>query len=126
MSGTERIPAGGAEEDADDVRLMALVAKGDTQAFERLVERHQALVIGTVGRMLGSNSDVEDLAQQVFLRGWRSAGRYAPRAKLTTWLLKTTRNLVFNEIRRTKRQAQVSIQPAPQGEELPVKDEAVQ
>ena len=105
---------------------MGRVANGDTQAFELLVERHQALVIGTVGRMLGSNSDVEDLAQQVFLRVWRSAGRYVPRAKFTTWLLKITRNLVFNEMRRTKRQAQVSIQPDPQGEELPVKDESVQ
>ena len=105
---------------------MSLVGKGDTRAFELLVERHQALVIGTVGRMLGSNSDVEDLAQQVFLRVWRSAGRYVPRAKFTTWLLKIARNLVFNEMRRTKRQAQVSIQPDPQGEELPVKDESVQ
>src|ERR1700759_1896459 len=94
MSGTERIPAGGAEEDADDVRLMALVAKGDTQAFERLVERHQALVIGTGGRMLGSNSDVEDLAQQVVLRVWRSAGRYVPRAKFPTCLRKNTRSMV--------------------------------
>jgi RNA polymerase sigma-70 factor (ECF subfamily) len=126
MSGTERKPAGGAEDDVDDVRLMSLVANGDTQAFEHLVERHQALVIGTVGRMLGSNSDVEDLAQQVFLRVWRSAGRYVPRAKFTTWLLKITRNLVFNEMRRTKRQAQIPIQTDPQGEDLPVKDESVQ
>src|SRR6478672_2722313 len=109
MSGTERIPAGGAEDDAADVRLMSLVANGDTRAFEQLIERHQALVIGTVGRMLGSNSDVEDLAQQVFLRVWRSATRYVPRAKFTTWLLKITRNLVFNEMSRTKRQAHVPI-----------------
>jgi len=95
-------------------------------AFEYLVERHQALVIGTVARMLGSNSDVEDLAQQVFLRVWRSANRYVPRAKFTTWLLKITRNLVFNEMRRTKRQAQVPIQPEAQGEDLPIKDESVQ
>ena len=95
-------------------------------AFEHLVERPQALVIGTVARMLGSNSDVEDLAQQVFLRVWRSANRYVPRAKFTTWLLKITRNLVFNEMRRTKRQAQVPIQPEAQGEDLPIKDESVQ
>jgi len=126
MSGTDRIPAGGADDDAEDVRLMSLVAGGDTRAFEVLIERHQALVIGTVGRMLGSNSDVEDLAQQVFLRVWRSAARYVPRAKFTTWLLKITRNLVFNEMRRTKRQAQIPIHPDPQGEDLPVKDESVQ
>ena len=92
----------GAEE-IDDAALMAEVARGDTVAFERLVERHQALVIGTVGRMLGSNSDVEDVAQQVFVRVWKSAPRYRPTAKFTTWLLTITRNLVFNEIRRRKR-----------------------
>jgi RNA polymerase sigma-70 factor (ECF subfamily) len=126
MSGTDRIPAGGADEDAEDVRLMSMVGRGDTQAFERLIERHQTLVLGTVARMLGSNSDVEDLAQQVFLRVWRSAGRYVPRARFTTWLLKITRNLVFNEMRRTKRQGLVPIQTDPQGEDLPLKDETSQ
>jgi RNA polymerase sigma-70 factor (ECF subfamily) len=70
----------------DDAALMAGAARGDIAAFEQLVERHQALVIGTVGRMLGNNSDVEDVT-----------------AKFTTWLLTITRNLVFNEARRRKR-----------------------
>jgi RNA polymerase sigma-70 factor (ECF subfamily) len=126
MPRTDRTPAGEAENDAEDVRLMSLVARGDDKAFENLIERHQALVIGTVARMLGSNSDVEDIAQQVFLRVWRSAGRYVPRAKFTTWLLKITRNLVFNEMRRTKRHVHVPMQTEPQGDDLPIKDEAVQ
>src|ERR671922_374190 len=41
---------GRSEEDADDVRLMALVGRGDTQAFEQLIEKHQALVAGTIAR----------------------------------------------------------------------------
>jgi RNA polymerase sigma-70 factor (ECF subfamily) len=126
MSRTDPTLAGGSEEDAEDLRLMSLVAGGDTSAFEKLIERHQALVVGTVARMLGSNSDVEDLAQQVFLRVWRSAGRYVARAKFTTWLLKITRNLVFNEMRRTKRHAHVPMQPEGQVEQIPVKDESVQ
>ena len=113
-------------EDNEDVRLMRLVARGDTAAFEELVERHQALVLGTVARMLGSNSDVEDIAQQVFVRVWRSAPRYQPRAKFTTWLLKITRNLVFNEMRRTKRHAHVPVQAEPEAEEIPLKDETTQ
>lgn len=87
----------------NDAALMAKAASGDVAAFEQLVERHQALVIGTVGRMLGNNSDVEDVAQQVFVRVWKSAARYRPTAKFTTWLLTITRNLVFNEARRRKR-----------------------
>jgi len=112
-----------AEEEDEDVRLMGLIARGDMPAFQQLVERHQALVTGTAARMLGSNSDVEDIAQQVFIRVWKSAGRYRPRAKFTTWLLKITRNLVFNELRRTKRRAHLPLQPDPEGEEIALPDE---
>ena len=111
-------------DDAEDVGLMRLVAGGDTTAFERLIQRHQTLVAGTVARMLGSNSDVEDIAQQVFIRVWKSAGRYVPRAKFTTWLLKITRNLVFNEMRRAKRHPHLPVQIEPEAEEMPLKDEA--
>src|SRR2546425_12659027 len=118
MSGKDPANQGRSEEDAEDVRLMGLVAGGDTSAFEKVIERHQTLVAGTAARMLGSNSDVEDIAQQVFIRVWKSAARYRPRAKFTTWLLKITRNLVFNELRRTKRRAQMPLQPDPEGEEI--------
>ena len=123
MSGKDREDQRRSEEDAEDVRLMRLVAGGDTSAFEKVIERHQALVAGTAARMLGSNSDVEDIAQQVFIRVWKSARRYVPRAKFTTWLLKITRNLVFNELRRSKRRAQVPLQSDPGAEEIPLKDE---
>ncbi len=99
MALNDRGNKGRSEEDADDVRLMRLIGRGDTIALEQLIEKHQALVAGTVARMLGSNSDVEDIAQQVFIRVWKSARRYVPRAKFTTWLLKITRNLVFNELK---------------------------
>lgn len=112
-------------DDAEDVRLMRLIAGGDTTAFEQLIERHQTLVAGTVARMLGSNSDVEDIAQQVFIRVWKSAGRYVARAKFTTWLLKITRNLVFNEMRRAKRHPHLPVQIEPEAEEMPLKDEAM-
>src|SRR5437899_1554456 len=73
--------------------------------------------------MLGSNSDVEDIAQQVFIRVWKSARRYVPQAKFTTWLLKITRNLVFNELRRAKRHAHVPLHPEAGAEDPPLKDE---
>lgn len=113
-------------DDAEDVRLMCLVAEGDTASFESLVERHQALVAGTVARMLASNADVEDITQQVFIRVWKSAGRYVARAKFTTWLLKITRNLVFNEMRRAKRHPHLPIQIDPDADELPLKDETTE
>ena len=123
MAGNDPGNPGRSDEDAEDVRLMKLVSHGDTSAFETLVERHQSLVGGTVAHMLGSNSDVEDIAQQVFIRVWKSARRYVPRAKFTTWLLKITRNLVFNELRRSKRHAHIPLQTDPAAEEFPLKDE---
>jgi RNA polymerase sigma-70 factor (ECF subfamily) len=123
MSRNQPSLAGISEEDATDVRLMQLDSAGETGAFEELVERHQRLVIGTVARMLGSNSEVEDIAQQVFVRVWKSAKRYVPRAKFTTWLLKITRNLVFNELRRRSRHAHVPLQVEREDEERPIKDE---
>jgi RNA polymerase sigma-70 factor, ECF subfamily len=123
MSRDELSPAGKTNEDAEDVRLMQLVSAGESDAFEELVGRHQRLVVGTVARMLGNNSEVEDIAQQVFVRVWKSAKRYVPRAKFTTWLLKITRNLVFNELRRRSRHAHMPLQLEPEEEERPMKDE---
>lgn len=123
MSETQPSSPARTEEDAEDIRLMALVSAGDSGAFEQLVESHQRLVVGTVTRMLGNNSDAEDIAQQVFVRVWKSAKRYVPRAKFTTWLLKITRNLVFNELRRRSRHAQVPLQSETEEEERPIRDE---
>ncbi len=123
MSVNEIGSPGRTPEDAEDIRLMELIGAGDDRALERLVERHQRLVIGTVGRMLGAGSDAEDIAQQVFVRVWKNAKRYEPRAKFTTWLLKITRNLVFNELRRRSRHPQVPLQSESDEEERPLKDE---
>src|SRR5262249_25259264 len=125
MSENDRGNRGRSEEDAKDVRLMQLVGRGDTQAFEQLIEKHQTLVAGTVARMLGSSSEVEDIAQQVFIRVWKSGRRYVPRAKFTTKLLKITRNLVFNEMRRTKRRPHVPLQSEQGPEDPPWKAQTI-
>jgi len=90
------------ESEESDEMLMQLIGCGDAGAFRLLVERHQQLVIGTVARMIGM-ADAEDVAQQVFLNVWKSAPRWRPEAKFTTWLLTITKRLVFNESRRRGR-----------------------
>ena len=90
-------------QEAEDFTLMRRIGLRDEAAFEILIERHQARVIGTISKMLGGFEGAEDLGQQVFLRVWNSAPRYQETAKLTTWLLTIVRNLVFNEIRRRQR-----------------------
>jgi RNA polymerase sigma-70 factor, ECF subfamily len=94
--------------DADDlndrsVALMALIRSGDHAAFTELVKLHQNAIIGTAYRMLGSSEDAQDLAQQVFVRIWKSAPRYEASAKFTTWMFTILRNLAFNEYRRRGR-----------------------
>lgn len=93
----------------EDISLMARVATKDEAAFRQLIEKHQHAVVGTIAKMLGSGNDAEDLAQQTFLRVWKSAKRYKPKAKFTTWLYTIVRNLVYNESRRRSRKATHSL-----------------
>jgi RNA polymerase sigma-70 factor (ECF subfamily) len=88
---------------AQDILWMARIKEGDMEALQALIEAHQHRVIGAATRMMGDDADAEDIAQQVFIRVWKSAPRYEPTAKFTTWLFKIMRNLVFNELRRRKR-----------------------
>jgi RNA polymerase sigma-70 factor, ECF subfamily len=90
------------ESDQPEIEWMRRIREGDMEAFRLLVETHQSRIVGTISKMLGSEVEAEDLAQQVFIRVWRSAPRYKPTAKFTTWLFRITRNLVFNEMRRKR------------------------
>ena len=105
-----------------EIGWMVRIREGDMEAFRLLVEMHQARVIGTISKMLGSDAESEDLAQQVFIRVWKSAPRYQPTAKFTTWLFRITRNLVFNELRRKRHfadQSEVIAEPIERAEKEP-------
>ncbi len=106
---------------------MRRVRDGDREAFAALVECHQARVVGTVARMLGGDAaDAEDIGQQVFLRVWKSAGRYEATAKFTTWLYTITRNLVFNELRRRKLRPTSSLDAVGESGEMQFRDASVE
>jgi len=108
--------------DRQDIAWMEAVKQGDMDAFARLVEVHQAKVIGTAAKMLGDAGDAEDIAQQVFVRVWNSADRYEPTARFTTWLFTITRNLTFNELRRRKRHPVASLESELEERALQVQD----
>jgi RNA polymerase sigma-70 factor, ECF subfamily len=86
-----------------DHDLMVKIGDGDHTAFRQLVERHQHSLVGTITKMLGNDSDSEDIAQQVFIRIWKHSKRYKPENKFTTYLYTIARNLVYNESRRRSR-----------------------
>lgn len=84
-----------------DQRLMWSFQKGDVSAFEDLVHKFQGPVLSLVRRYLGSKSaGVEDVAQEVFVRIFRSKHTYEPKAKVSTWIYRITVNTCLNEIRR--------------------------
>lgn len=102
-----------------DVALMTRVKAGDEDAFRELIERYQRPVINVIYRAIGDAWEAEDLAQRVFVQVFRSASRYEPKAKFSTWLFTITHNTIRNEYRRRSRHAAESIDALPEGMELP-------
>ncbi|MFA6544278.1 MAG: sigma-70 family RNA polymerase sigma factor [Limisphaerales bacterium] len=86
-----------------DAALMLRVKRGDRAAFEELVARYQQPVLNFIFRTLPDSAEAEDLAQGVFVQVWKSAARYEPAAKFSTWLFTIARNLCLNELRRRSR-----------------------
>ena len=82
---------------------MAGIAKGDDDAFEILVNRHQTSVLNLIYRFIGDRAQAKDLAQEVFLKVWQAAKSYEAKAKFTTWIYRITVNLCLNELKSARR-----------------------
>ena len=94
--------------EVSDEELMTRIREGDEEAFRVLIERHQDRVYGTVARMMGgAGPEAEEVAQDIFLRVWRSAGTYRAEGKFTTWLMTVVRNLVFTRAGQRKRRRDI-------------------
>ena len=89
------------ERDAD---LMLRVRDGDAASFALLLERHRAPVVHFLYRMVQNRPISEELAQEVFLRVYRSRETYEPTAKFTTWLFRIATHLALNWIRDGKKE----------------------
>jgi RNA polymerase sigma-70 factor, ECF subfamily len=82
-----------------DAQLMLRVREGDETSFALLLERHRGPVVNFLHRMVQNRAVSEELAQEVFLRVYRSRGTYEPTAKFTTWLFRIATHLALNAIR---------------------------
>jgi RNA polymerase sigma-70 factor (ECF subfamily) len=89
----------GAISDAD---VMLRVKTGDESAFAYLVQKYRRPMVGFMHRMCRNPSTAEELAQEVFLRVYRSRTTYEPSAKFTTWLYRIATNLAVNHARDTR------------------------
>ena len=91
--------ADGSVSDAD---IMLRVKTGDQSAFEYLVQKYRRPIVSFMYRMARNAAAAEDLAQEVFLRVYRSRESYEATAKFTTWLYRIATNLAVNHARDTR------------------------
>jgi RNA polymerase sigma-70 factor, ECF subfamily len=87
-----------------DAQLMLLVREGDDTSFALLLERHRGPVVHFLYRMVQNQAVSEELAQEVFLRVYRSRETYEPTAKFTTWLFRIATHVALNSIRDRKKE----------------------
>ena len=103
-----------------DAELMLRVKQGDSASFAALLQKHRAPVFRFLYRMVQDRAVAEELAQEVFLRVFRSRSSYEPAAKFTTWLFRIATHLALNSLRDGKNQrGQESLDRAASG--LPVR-----
>jgi RNA polymerase sigma-70 factor (ECF subfamily) len=85
-----------------DAELMLRVKDGDSASFGLLLDKHRSAVIHFLYRMVQNHAVAEELAQEVFLRVYRSRATYEPTAKFTTWLFRIATHLALNSLRDGK------------------------
>ena len=94
--------AGVSGEGRSDAEIMLQVKAGDNSAFEYLVQKYRRPMVSFMYRMSHNAAGAEDLAQEVFLRVYRSRENYEASAKFTTWLYRIATNLAVNHARDTR------------------------
>ena len=95
--------------DAEEGALIADAQRGDLKAFDALVLRHQQEVFAVAVRMLGDRDEAQDVAQDAFVRAYRSIGAFRGDAKLSTWLVSITMNLCRNRRRWWARRRRIIV-----------------
>ena len=100
----------------EDARWMLQVARGDRAAFAKLFDRHQQRVVRFCHRFVGDQGRAEELAQDVFVKLYRSADRYQQTARFQTFLFRVATNTCLNELRRPGRVAEKVEAPVEDGQ----------
>ena len=98
-----------------DVRLMLEVRDDNAAAFEELVLRYQDRLLNILKHLVGDAGQAEDLAQDIFLRVYRSRKTYEPSAKFATWFFTIANNVVLNAMRSRSRRHEHTISSRDSG-----------
>ncbi|MCI0670985.1 MAG: sigma-70 family RNA polymerase sigma factor [Myxococcaceae bacterium] len=102
-----------------DAQAMLRVAGGDRAAFASLFDRHQARVVRFCMRFVGDRARAEELAQDVFIKLFRSARAYRPTAKFKTFLFRVAANHCLNEVRRGEYRVEHTVAERPAEDGMP-------
>lgn len=86
-----------------DAELMIRAQQDDSESFGRLLDRNRNMVVQYLARMVQNHAIAEELAQDVFIRVYRSRHSYAPSARFSTWLYRIATNVALNHIRDRRR-----------------------
>jgi len=103
-SGSVAVQMAGASGDMSDAELMLRVRDGDDGCYNFLIEKYRNPIIHFMFRMVRNQAIAEELAQEVFLRVYRSRQTYRAEAKFSTWLYRIATNLGVNHARDTKQE----------------------
>jgi RNA polymerase sigma-70 factor, ECF subfamily len=101
-----------------DAELMLRVARGDRSAFTPLFDRHHRGVARFAFRFVGDRARAEELAQDIFVKLYRNAGRYRPSARFKTFLYRVAANHCLNEVRRGEYQVKHLSEGPEEGQPL--------
>ena len=93
-----------------DEQLVAAVQAGDASAFGVLVDRWERKIKGAIYRVLGSDEEASDLAQEAFLKAYRGLGRFKREAQFSSWLYQIALNLCRDRLRRQRTRQLVSFE----------------
>jgi RNA polymerase sigma-70 factor (ECF subfamily) len=86
-----------------DTQLMIRVQRDDASSFGELLNRNRNVVVNYLSRMVTNRAIAEELAQDVFVRVYRSRRTYEPSAKFSTWLYRIMTNVALNHFRDERR-----------------------
>jgi len=86
-----------------DQELVAAAARGSREAFDDLIRRHQVSIVSLARALTGGSADAEDIAQEVFLRAWRSIGGFRGDSTFRTWLHRVAINVIHSHHGRVSR-----------------------
>ena len=93
----------------EEARLLALARAGSGEAFDELVAMHADRIYGLLVRLTGSTQDAEDLAQECFLRAYRSLEGFRGGSAFYTWLYRIALNLARSGGRKAQRRKEVEV-----------------